>query len=196
MARKKQNPGSSEIIWIAALAGAAYLAYEYFLVPNASASTVAAAAAPAATGTPTSSPAAAPVVTPALGSTITSVGQAALQSAANYPYIVPDSATNSSLQNTGLTGYTMIITNDAGPVWARNDVYQAVQAAIQALITRATSSYTASGTTVPTAVYQNASAVNLNGQGSNSITAVMSAAGLHGLGLMGLYPLYSQMGWN
>jgi hypothetical protein len=169
-------------MWVVLLGGAAYLAYEYLLAPNASAATVVAAAAPAATGTPTSNPAPSAIVTPPLGTPITSNSQAAMQVSANYPYIIP--LTSASAQQPG--GYIMAADSNpseapTGQVWVRTDVANALLAWINANNANGPASI---GTlfTFPVSLAQ--------------IQSVMSSNGLHGLGLAGLYTLYQQMGWN
>lgn len=183
--RRQQNPGSSDMIWIAALAVGAYFAYEYLLAPNASASTVVAAANPAQTGTSTSPPANTAIVTPPLGTPVTSVAQAALQSAANYPYIIPATGLFASLQTTGLSGYMPVVTTDSGAIFVRNDIGTALTALVNSRLTRAGGSALTS--------LMNATDVSLA-----SIQQMMQTQNLSGLGLMGLYPAYNNgmMGWN
>lgn len=175
--RRKQNPDSSGILWGVILAGAAYFAYEYWLAPQAAASTVVAAAAPAATGTPTSNPAPSAVVTPPLGSTVSGAANVALQAAANYPYIVPDAQTFSSTSVP--SGYNVFDTSDMGNVYLRNNIYQAVTASTASAAT-ATSNATQNSVTLA------------------QIEAIMTAGGLSGVlrGLHGLFPMYQRMGWN
>lgn len=171
------------MIMFAALAAGAYLAYEYLLAPNASAQTVISAAAPAATGTPTSNPAPTAVVIPALNTPVSSVAQAAQQSAANYPYIIPASGLFNSLVTTGLSGYMPVVTTDSGAIFVRNDIGKALTTLVNNRLIRAGGAQLSS--------LMNATDITLS-----SIQQMMQTQGLSGLGLMGLYPAYARMGWN
>lgn len=178
-------------MWVALLAGAAYLAYEYLLAPNASASTVLAAASPASTGTPTSNPVPTAVTTPPLGTQVTTEQQASLQSAANYPYIIYGGA----LVNTSPpSNYQLLSTQDLGNIWVRNDVASAVQAYTTGLQAQQTAACAAFAATAPPGTP--CPAPSVPSMTLAQVQSIMKSSNLSGLGLMGLWPMYQRMGWN
>lgn len=119
MARQKENPGGSELIWIALLGVGAYLAYEYFLVPNAVASTTNAVLNPQATGTPVSSaPTPTSTYTPPAVYSYNPAGAAATNLPTNAaPYIVATAGAAPP------AGYSTVNTTDNGVVFLRDDLY-------------------------------------------------------------------------
>ena len=188
----RKNPASGEsMIVLLGVAVAGYFAYinnmfaglglPYTTTVPATGTTSATKAMAATTpvGSTASPTAAAVAQAPPLGTTVTSVAAAAAQAAANYPYIICDANTNASLQSTGLQGYSTIQTTDAGLVWLRSDVFNAVNVYNQNNITRLTTQYATAGTTPPASVLQNATNITLAG-----IKQVMQQQGLSGLGLI------------
>lgn len=191
----KRNPASGESLMILLGVGiVGYFAYINNWLAGLGLPYTTAVAAPATTPV-TSATAAAVSGTPALGTPVTSNSQIAMQVSANYPYIIP--LTASSGQQPG--GYSMAAdtnTSEAptGQLWLRNDVASAVLAWINANNANGPATI---GTlfTFPVTLSQ--------------VQSAMGTAGLHGLGFVrgrSMYPfnpisagvgiLNAPRGWN
>jgi hypothetical protein len=170
------------------------LAYSTAVPAPASGST----AATVASGGATSTTAAAVAGAPSLGTPVSTIANAQLQAAANYPYIIP---TGSLTSSSPPSGYQLLNTQDYGNIWATNAVVSAAQNYV-AVANAACTAWVAAGNPVSTCPSRQPMTTTL-------LQTIISQAGLSGLGFVrgrSMYPfnpitsgvgiLNAPRGWN
>jgi len=81
------------------------------------------------------------------------------------------------------------VTSDYGTIFARNNVYSAVQEVVQGRVSKMVAAYQAQGTSVPVGDLQNAGIVTLD-----TVKTVMSTQGLAGIGTV--FPINGGYGFG